>query len=380
MRRLCTCAALCLLLLLAAVVPVRADGKEAEAQTMPPSFADVEGALDDSLAEALPDGIFSSDAEEAVDAIGELCDLRYLLGALLNAIGLRLGDAVRLLCTLVGLLLLAAVLRQFRDTVGGRGGEAFGFCLRLCLYAAIVSQGVGLVEVATAFFSRLSGLTAAFIPVMGSLYAMGGNLGQAAVSRELLLVFLSACQYVSGVLTPPVCGICMTFSLFDAFGSRLTLTPLSETVKRWYTSLLGLITFLLTLALSAQSILVARADSLAMKGVKYAVGSLIPVAGGAVSGTLGSVTAGVALLRGATGICGVILVALLLLPTLVHLLLFRGMLNLAKTVAALLGCDGEGRLLGEMASLYGYLSAAVAICSVTFVLALAFFAGGMAAA
>ena len=126
--------------------------------------------------------------------------------------------------------------------------------------------------------------------------------------------------------------------------------------------------------------LIARADSLAMKGVKYAVGSLIPVAGGAVSGTLGSVTAGVELLRGATGICGVILVALLLLPTLVHLLLFRGMLNLAKTVAALLGCDGEGRLLGEMASLYGYLSAAVAICSVTFVLALAFFAGGMAAA
>lgn len=380
MNRFCACAALCLLLLCAAVIPVRADGNEAEAQTMPPSFADVEGALDDSLAEALPDGIFSSDAEEAVDAIGELCDLQYLLGALLDAVGLRLGDAVRLLCTLVGLLLLAAVLRQFRDTVGGRGGETFGFCLRLGLYAAIVSQSVGLVETVTTFFSQLSGLTGAFIPVMGTLYAMGGNLGQAAVSRELLLVFLSVCQYVSGVLTPPVCGICMAFSLFDAFGSRLTLTPLGETIKRWYTSLLGLITFLLTFVLSAQSILVARADSLAMKGVKYAVGSLIPVAGGAVSGTLGSVTAGVELLRGATGICGVILVALLLLPTLVHLLLFRGMLNLAKTVAALLGCDGEGRLLGEMASLYGYLAAAVAICSVTFVLALAFFAGGLAAA
>lgn len=380
MNRFCACAALCLLLLCAAVIPVRADGNEAEAQTMPPSFADVEGALDDSLAEALPDGIFSSDAEEAVDAIGELCDLQYLLGALLDAVGLRLGDAVRLLCTLVGLLLLAAVLRQFRDTVGGRGGETFGFCLRLGLYAAIVSQSVGLVETVTTFFAQLSGLTGAFIPVMGTLYAMGGNLGQAAVSRELLLVFLSVCQYVSGVLTPPVCGICMAFSLFDAFGSRLTLTPLGETIKRWYTSLLGLITFLLTFVLSAQSILVARADSLAMKGVKYAVGSLIPVAGGAVSGTLGSVTAGVELLRGATGICGVILVALLLLPTLVHLLLFRGMLNLAKTVAALLGCDGEGRLLGEMASLYGYLAAAVAICSVTFVLALAFFAGGLAAA
>lgn len=36
----------------------------------------------------------------------------------------------------------------------------------------------------------------------------------------------------------------------------------------------------------------------------------------------------------------------------------------------MLACDGEAKLLGDMASLYGYLAAAVSVCSVTFVLAL----------
>jgi stage III sporulation protein AE len=132
--------------------------------------------------------------------------------------------------------------------------------------------------------------------------------------------------------------------------------------------------FLLSLALSVQSALTSRADTLGMKGIKYAVGNMIPVVGGAVSGSLGTVAAGVSLLRGVCGLSGMILIALLLLPTLVWLLLLRATLRLAATAASLLSCDGEARLISEMASLHGYLAAAVSICGVTFVPALALLA------
>ena len=67
---------------------------------------------------------------------------------------------------------------------------------------------------------------------------------------------------------------------------------------------------------------------------------------------------------------GILLVALLLLPTLAELLLTRAILNLAATVAAVLACDGEAKLLSEMASLHGCLAAAASICAVVFVIAL----------
>lgn len=345
-----------------------------EEVTLPPEYADLESHVPPELRDLLPEGLFSEDPEQALAAAEALSDWQYLSRALLSALGLRLPDALRLLSTLIGLVMISAILGKLRETIGGGGGDAFGFALRLTLYTAMTLQIAGVVQEVQTFFNQLSELMGGMIPVMGILYALGGNLGRAALNSEIFLAVLTVCEYVSATITPPVCAVCMSFSLMDAFGLRLTLAPLCDQVKRWYASILGLVMFLLSLALSVQSVLTSKADSLGMRGLKYAVGSMIPMVGGGVAGTLGTVSAGISLLRGICGASGILLIALLLLPTLVRLLLLRATLRLAATVATLLSCDGEARLLSEMASLDGYLAAAVSICAVTFVLGLALLA------
>ena len=364
--------ALCTLFLIGLVawtLTLSTVAEDGEVVTMPPAYADMADSLPPEISDLLPDGLFSEDLEEALTATAELTDWRYLMNALLSAVGLRLDAMMGLFCTLVGLILLAAIFGRLREGLGG-GGEILGFCLRLTLYTAIVVQTAGMVETVRVFYDRLTTLTGGMIPVMGVLYALGGNLGRAAVNAELLMVFLTVCQYVSATVTPPVCAVCMSFSLMDALGVRLTLSPLCDRIKKWYASLLGLVMFLLSLAFSTQSVLAGRADTLGMRGVKYAVGNMIPMVGGAVAGTLSTVAAGVTALRGICGVSGIVLVALLLLPTLVELLLTRAMLNLSATVASMLSCDGEAKLLSEMASLHGYLAAAASICAVVFIIAL----------
>ena len=375
------CKAVCLfffLLLCAAgvlILPARGE----EAVTLPEAYGDLADLLPPEVEELLPEGMLSENTEEALEATRALSDWQSLLRIFFSAIGLRLEDSVGLLCTLMGLILVAAVMGRLKEGIGGTSGELFGFCLRLSLYTAICLQTVAVLDRVQVFFTQLTTLMGGMIPVMGVLYAIGGNAGQAAVSQEMMLVFLGVCEYVSAVVTPPVCAVCMAFSLMDAFGMRLTLSPLCGQIKRWYVSLLGLIMFLLSLALSAQSVLVGRVDSLSMRGVKYAVGNLLPVVGGAIAGTLGTVSAGVSLLRGVVGPSGILLILLLLLPTLVELLLLRATLSLAASAAEILSCDGEARLLREIASLHGYLAAAVSICSVVFLLALALLAHGAVA-
>ena len=355
--------------LMALTLSLQSAAQDSEAVTMPPAYADLADSLPPEISDLLPDGLFSESLEEALTATAELTDWRYLLNALLSAVGLRLDAMVGLLCTLIGLILLAAVLGRLREGLGS-SGEIPGFCLRLTLYTAIVVQTAGTVETVRLFYDRLTTLTGGMIPVMGALYALGGNMGRAAVNAELLMVFLTVCQYISTTVTPPVCAVCMSFSLMDALGVKLTLAPLGDRIKKWYASLLGLVMFLLSLALSTRSVLAGRGDTLGMRGVKYAVGNMIPMVGGAVAGTLSTVAAGVTALRGICGVSGIILVALLLLPTLVELLLTRALLNLSATVASMLSCDGEAKLLSEMASLQGYLAAAASICAVIFMIAL----------
>ena len=358
-------------LLLLLVTPLEVAATDTEAVTMPPAYTSIPDTLPPELEALLPDGLFSENAEEALSATTELTDWRYLLNTLGAALGLGLEDTVGLLCVLGGLILLAAVCARLRDGLGSTGGEILGFTVRLTVYTAIAMQTVGALSAVQTYFDRLMALTGGMIPVMGTLYALGGNLGRAAVSSELMLVFLGICQYISTTITPPLCVICTSFSLMDALGVRLTLSPLCDQLKRWYASVMGFVMFLLTLALSTQSLLAGKADTLGMRGIKYAVGNTIPVVGGAIAGTLSSVGVGVELMRSVCGVAGILLVAILLLPTLVKLLLLRATLRLAATVASMLACDGESKLLGDVASLHGYLAAAVSVCSVTFVIALA---------
>ena len=98
------------------------------------------------------------------------------------------------------------------------------------------------------------------------------------------------------------------------------------------------------------------------------MGNMIPVVGGSVAELLRTVSAGVGYLRSTLGICGILLLLLMLLPTLIELLLYRSMWQIAASAAELLNCDNEKKLLDEIASLNGYLIAAASICSSVLIL------------
>jgi len=141
-------------------------------------------------------------------------------------------------------------------------------------------------------------------------------------------------------------------------------------LKKWYTTALGLAMLLLSTALGAQTTLTARADSLAFRTVRFAVSSTIPVVGGGVAEMLRTAATGISWLRGVVGIGGVVLLIWLLLPRLCSILLYRSLFSLAGDVASLLGCPEEGKLLGEVVSLYGYLLAVLSLSVMTFLLSL----------
>jgi stage III sporulation protein AE len=199
---------------------------------------------------------------------------------------------------------------------------------------------------------------------------MGGNVGAAVASSGGLAIYMTVLEQLVSRSIIPFCGVCMALALVHTLDPSLRTGMLSSTVKKNYTTALAFLMMLLLAMLASQTTLAAKSDTLAMKSVKFAAGSLIPVVGGSVSELLRTVSAGVGYLRGTVGICGTLLLVLTLLPTLVELLLLRAVWQISASVADLLGCEGEKKLLEEFSSLLGYLIAAVSICSSVLLLAL----------
>jgi hypothetical protein len=79
-------------------------------------------------------------------------------------------------------------------------------------------------------------------------------------------------------------------------------------------------------------------------------------------------------LRGVVGVGGVLVILYAFLPVFLPVLLNRITLLLCGAAAKLLGCDGEERLLSELASVFGYFMAVIASVFVLMIFSLTLFA------
>lgn len=282
---------------------------------------------------------------------------------------------------LLGIVILSSVLYTVAGSLSPSMNRTVTLCVRLCTFCAAAAVSVRTLESLRSYFDALFATVAAFLPLSGVLYAMGGNLSAAASGSAALSTVLAVCQSICSITVIPFFCICLAFSIPSALEGvgGVAGQTVSGAVKRWYTTVLGFVMAILTASLSAQSILAAKADGVAMRGVKYAVSGFVPVTGGTVSTTLGTLAASVELLRGAVGAVGIAALLLMLIPMIVELALLRGLWGIAAFVAGMLGCAGEQRLFGEIGGLYGYLEGVAALTSAVFLIAMAVFASTAAA-
>ena len=363
---------LVLILLLSATVFAQEE-IQGTSYTLPEEYQEMLDALPDALRDSLPEDIFTKDAEAAARAWQSLASPEGLFRLLLSQLTTHWQDYVRLLVCLCGILFLRSVfdctLASLRTPALSGGVQLL---CRVVLFGAIITQAMEGLSNVVEFYRQLGALTTAFLPLMGAMYALGGNVSTAVVNHGTLVLSLSLVEWLGGRTIVPLFSLCLAFSLLGAFGASVAgrMQVATGKLKKWYTTGLSLTMLLLSAALGAQTTLSARADSLSFRTVRFAVSTSLPVVGGGVAEMLKTAAAGMSWLRGVVGVGGIVLLIWLLLPQVISLLLARAIYTLAGDVAAWLGCDGEAKLFSEIGSLFGYLVAVVALSVVTFLCAL----------
>ena len=353
-----------LLFLFIFLSPVAFAEKTEENETLPDVYQNLLDSLPPSILERLPEGAVSNETADVGSAVEDMSSFSYLFKTVLSLVGLRLGDCLKLLCSIMGILILSSIGRTFCLSLKKPEiARTFSFMITLIITISLFATGFGTIEGVVSYFGTLNRFTSASVPLMGSLYVMGGNAAAAVATSAGLSLFMTVLEEIVCKSIVPFCGICLALALISACEGGVRLGSLLTSLKKNYTLLLSFFMMLLLAMLGAQTVLGASQDTLAMRSAKFATGSIIPVVGGSVAELLRSVSASVGYMRTSVGICGVLLLILLMLPTLIELLLARKTWQICAFLAEILGCDGEKRLLDEFASINGYLIAAVAICS-----------------
>lgn len=343
------------------ILPVEAE----EENLAPDGYDDFMNSIPEDIAELLPDGMFSSDMEEIGSAVKEASSWDYIWDVIFDLIGLNIKDALKIFAQITGLLLLCSLLSMLKNTIKN---ESLSSILPVVSSVVIVSAILVIskepLERINLFFEQLKMLVNTMTPMICSLYAMGGNVSTAVVQNYGMIMFLSIFENICILSLQLILGICMTLAVASAFMPNVNLKPLSDAIKKTFTFFVGLVMLIFSTVLSTQTLLASKADSLGAKTAKLFTGQIIPLVGGTVGDSLRTAGASIEYLRSTVGVGIIIVFLLLVLPTLLSVWSFRLSFIASNAVSGLLGCEREGKMISEIASIYGYILAITSICSV----------------
>lgn len=333
-------------------LPVRATEKSPEDYLFDFSYSlpsDVSG-----IGEALRNG-----------KLDELSDMGAICSFLFDALDGELCNLQEVFTRILGILVLGGVAAAIKPK--GKHGElielgstvVFALLLYRILYANVARVG--------AYLDDLTLLSNVSAPVMGVLQAAGGNVAGAVASESGFAYFLILLENLCRAVLLPLLNVSFGFVAVGVLSDGKQNFSIVKSVKNLYATVLGFFCMLLTASLGMQTSLSAAQDTLAFRGVRYAVGNFIPFVGGTVSASLQTVAASLSLLKKSLGVSCVLAVLFLVLPLFIELFLIRTLLSLASGAAGMAGATRVCSLFSEVRTVYDMLIALTLLPSILFI-------------
>lgn len=249
-----------------------------------------------------------------------------------------LKKPIKIMTILLGLMLAVSVafgmthgsrsIRQYTDTV-----------CSMCIVLIAFSGSITCIDAALDSLCTAGILMKSLIPVVAAFAAFSGNPTIAVSYNAVSMYCAQLIVYLCGEIFAPLICIFSAISVCTGINSLFNVKPLLAGVRKGVNVLLGLIGTVYTGILALKDIFAVGIDKVAVKGVKFVIGSAVPVVGSALSEGLSSVIASVSLMRNTYGTIGIIIVIAVTLPAVCELVVWSAVFAFSGYAAAALGLD-----------------------------------------
>lgn len=290
------------------------------------------------------------DKTDAPDVkIDDLKDVSFTeaIKYIVNEIKKVIAEPVKVLSLLCGMFILFSLASAFGEKRSMISSDTVCSALTAYTVCRVITPA------AEAFFSYTSAMTAflkAVCPAVSVMTAVSGNasgvlaykLGVTA-GTEMLAFVCSDVIFYGVYAFLAVCVCCSLSPYFD-------LSGIVSLCERFVCLLLGIVGTVFTGFLSVKKVFGSAADTVALRGIKFAAGNFIPIVGGAVSDGLSSVIAGVRAVQSGVCIWSLVIMFIMALKPLALFIAWGMVLRIADCVRGMLCPNVKGASLGGFIS------------------------------
>jgi len=250
----------------------------------------------DSIVKSVTEGTFSPDSQSLLNRITGI-----FLG--------ELKEAFALVGSIAIIIIIGAFVNNLNQSFKKNAiSEATGMALFVYI-AAITASAF---KVAAGYvLSALGDITLSVHSIVPSMYALcvsSGEMATASMTHPVIyLVCSCAGALIRNVITPLILlrAVCL---LLCAITNNDSLGEFSQLFAKFHKTLLTFSMSLFAGIMGITSFAATSFDSLAARGVKFAINTAVPVVGGSISEAMSSVAGSSMMLKNAVGLGGVIVI------------------------------------------------------------------------
>ena len=332
----------------------------------------------DRLTESLPDGLREDfgdyDLLSAADSVREKTDIKYWLRIAWDVLRSAAREALPDIKLLVSVIILTAGAKAVLPDMSAGVSEAFLTLARTAAAVVLMTSTYRALEGAQQYLSEICSLMNLLTPVMDVLYLAEGALTEAAVSTGGVMLAVTVIGNINTAVMAPVTSVLFTLSAVTSVCGDVSLGGFTSSVRKLLLRMWQILTLVFSFMIGTQSVIARSADTLASRTARFAIGSMIPVAGGIIAEAYNTLKEGVAYLRTASGIGGIILIILILARGAIPLIVYKAAFGITSYGAGMLRLETTSKLLDEIKGVIDLMLAIVLYTSMMFVFALVLFA------
>lgn len=284
--------------------------------------------------------------------------LSGLPNALLSLLGKEFKANLFLLIELIAVMLLAALFKGLQPFENGISNETVKLAVN-CVLAVMAAASFGsIVQLAQKTIESMQVLASVAMPALYAMLAASGQAVSATALQPLVLVGVNATCHLFKTVLLPLTVMAGVLFLVDSISDRFKLKNLAKLLKTIVIWITGAITLVFSAAVSIQNISGSAVDAAAVKTAKFAIGTLVPVAGKNMSDAAETLLACTHAVRSAAGIVTVIGLGILFAIPFIKMVVVMLVYRLVAALGAPLSNDG---ICGALEDAAGCISVMIGI-------------------
>lgn len=310
------------------------------------------------LEQSNANNIYYSLPQETKDALGsiginsvsfeQLNSLSF--GAVLNQVIQMLSQnsttPVNAVVQVVGIMLLCALINSMKTTLNDKPlGGIVSIVGTLCVCSVLVFPITQTIFTANDIIKTSASFMLIYVPILAGVLIASGNALVGGTYYSIMMGAGQSVTLISANFIVPIMNVFLGISVISAISTKIKLDGVCTVFAKITKWVLTFVMSIFVSILSFQTIISAVADKTSVRATKFAISSVVPVVGGALSDAFLTVQSCITMLKSGVGVFVIIACMFIFLPIVLQCGVWLFTLNVCNAIGEIFDVNAICKIL-----------------------------------